>query len=113
MQPKTTIVAAAAAVLMATPGFTQVAADLVAGPGIPAGNTLAPHTPSGMIVIGPNLWAGDEAQGLRHYLPVDPNNQDPINAGQLQFDTNPSFSIGGGTACLPWCSVGQTEHHGK
>ena len=100
------------AALVAAPVIGQVPAELVAAPGIPAGTTLAPHTPAGMLIIGSNLWVGDEAQGLRHYIPVDPNNTDPINTGQLTFDSNPQFSIGGGTACIPWCSVGQVVQDG-
>jgi hypothetical protein len=34
-----------------------------------------------MLIIGANLWVGEEAQGLRHYIPVDPNNVDPVNTG--------------------------------
>ena len=90
----------------------QVAADLVAAPGIPAGNAFAPHTPSGTVIIGSNIWVGDEAQGLRHYIPVDPNNADPINTGQLMFDTNSEWSIGGGS-CFIWCSVGQAAQDGS
>ena len=106
------VMSAAAAFLASMPASAQVAADLVAAPGIPAGSNFAPHTPAGVVIIGENLWVGDEAQGLRHYIPVDPNNADPINTGQLVFDTNPNFSIGGGTACLPWCSVGQAAQDG-
>ena len=111
MKLKKFVMSAAAALLVVVPGMAQVAADLVAGPGIPAGNIFAPHTPAGTVFIGPNLWVGDEAQGFRHYIPVDPNNADPINTGQLVFDTNPEFSIGGG-ACIPWCSVGQAAQDG-
>src|SRR5215467_5188797 len=107
MRLKNLILCAAVAVLGSVQGSAQVAADLVAGPGIPSGNNFAPHTPSGMVIIGSNLWVGDEAQGLHHYIPADPNNTDPINTGQLMFDTNPESSMGGGTACVPWCSVGQ------
>ena len=113
MQLKNAILYAVAALLVSLPGDAQVAADLVAGPGIPPGNVGAPHTPSGIVIIGSNLWAGDEAQGLRHYLAVDPNNADPINTGQLIFDTNPMWSLGGGTACIPWCSVGQAAQDGS
>jgi hypothetical protein len=91
----------------------QVAADPVAASGIPAGNNFAPHTPAGMVIVGSNIWVGDEAQGLRHYVPVDPNNVDPINTGQLMFDTNTQWSIGGGAACIPWCSVGQVAQDGS
>ncbi len=65
-----------------------------------------------MVILGSNLWAGDQAQGLRHYKPVDPNNTDPINTGQLMFDTATDWSIGGGTECIPWCSVGQIAQDG-
>lgn len=104
-------ICAAAACLASVPCSAQVAADLVAGPGIPAGNLFAPHTPAGMVFIGSNLWAGDEAQGFRHYIPVDPNNPDPINTGQLMFDTDPNWSVGGGS-CFIWCSVGQAAQDG-
>ena len=91
----------------------QVPADLAASSGIPAGNIFAPDTPAGMVIIGANVWVGDEAQGLRHYIPVDPNNVDPINTGQMMFDTNTEWSMGGGTACIPWCSVGQVAQDGS
>jgi hypothetical protein len=91
----------------------QVPADLVAVSGVPAGNLFAPHTPAGMVIIGNNVWVGDEAQGLRHYLPVDPTNTDPINTGQFLFDVNTEWSMGGGTACTPWCGVGQIAQDGS
>ena len=91
----------------------QVPADLVAISEAPAGNLFAPHTPSGMVIIGNNVWVGDEAQGLRHYLPVDPTNANPINTGQLQFDTSTNWSLGGGTLCSPWCGVGQAAQDGS
>jgi hypothetical protein len=90
----------------------QVAADLVAAPEIPAGRLFAPHTPSGFVTIGTNVWVGDEAQGLRHYVPVDPNNTDPLNTGQLMFDINTEWSVGGGS-CFIWCSVGQAAQDGS
>jgi len=69
-------------VLSAAPrASAQVAADPVAEAGIPAGNIFAADTPAGMMIIGANLWVGEEAQGLRHYIPVDPNNVDPVNTG--------------------------------
>src|SRR5689334_22758649 len=74
----------------------QVVADLVAAPQIPSGSMFAPHTPAGVAIVGNNIWVGDAAQGFRHYIPVDPNNADPINSGQWEFDTDPNFSIGGG-----------------
>jgi hypothetical protein len=101
-----------AAFLMSAPGRAQVVADLVAGPGIGGPGPEAPHTPAGTVIIGENLWVGDEAQGFRHYVPVDPNNLDPLNTGQLMFDTNPGWSIGGGS-CFLWCSVGQAAQDGS
>jgi len=64
-----------------SPASAQVAADLAAEARIPAGNIFAPHTPAGMMTIGANLWVGEEPQGLRHYISVDPNNVDPVNTG--------------------------------
>ena len=91
----------------------QVPADLVAASGIPAGNLFAPHTPAGMVIIGNNIWVGDEVDGLHHYLPVDPTNPDPINTGQFMFDIDTQLSMGGGGACTPWCSVGQIAQDGS
>jgi hypothetical protein len=102
-----------AALLPSALANAQVPANLVAATGIPAGNIFAPHTPAGMVIIGANLWVGDEAQGLRHYVPADPNSVDPINTGQMMFDTNTEWSMGGGTACVPWCSVGQVAQDGS
>jgi len=34
-----------------------------------------------MMIIGANLWVAAEEQGLRHYIPVDPSNVDPVNTG--------------------------------
>ena len=70
-----------AALSPGAPASAQVAADLVAEAGIPAGNIFAADTPAGMMIIGANLWVGEEAQGLRHYIAVDPNNVDPVNTG--------------------------------
>src|SRR5579864_2753504 len=111
MNLKTVTIGVAWVLLASAQAGAQVVADLVAGPEIPAGSLFAPHTPSGMIIIAPNLWVGDEAQGLRHYVPVDPANTDPINTGQLLFDVNTEWSMGGG-ACVPWCSVGQAAQDG-
>jgi hypothetical protein len=114
MKLKNLVLCTAVAFMVCAPVHAQqVPADLVAGPGIPqGGGAAAPQTPSGEVIIGSNIWVGDEAQGFRHYIPVDPNNIDPINTGQLMFDINPEWSIGGGTACLPWCSVGQAAQDG-
>jgi hypothetical protein len=100
-------------VLRVTPVLAQAPAQLVAAPNIPPGRIFAPHTPAGMLIIGPDVWVGDGAQGLRHYVPVDPNNIDPINTGNLMFDIATDWSMGGGTACVPWCSVGQIAQDGN
>lgn len=70
-----------AALSATAPDSAQVAASLEAEAGIPAGNIFAPHTPAGMMIIGANLWVGEEAQGLLHYIRVDPNNVDLVNTG--------------------------------
>jgi hypothetical protein len=97
---------------LAVSAAAQVPADLVAATGIPTGTNFAPHTPAGMVIIGSNLWVGDEVNGLHHYIPVDPANPDPINVGQLMFDLDTQQSMGGGGACVPWCSVGQVAQDG-
>ena len=81
MKLTTLAIGMAAAWLGSALAEAQVAADLVAATGIPPGRNFAPHTPAGMLIIGPNIWVGDGAQGLRHYIPVDPNNADPVNTG--------------------------------
>jgi hypothetical protein len=81
-------------------------------PGIGGPGPEAPHTPAGTAIIGNNIWVGDEAQSFRHYIPVDPNNADPLNTGQLQFDNATNWSIGGGS-CFLWCSVGQVAQDGS
>jgi len=98
--------------MFSTPAHAQLTADLVAAPGIPTNNDFAPHTPAGMVVIGSDVWFGDAAQGLRHYIPTDPTNADPLNTGTLQFDINTQFSMGGGS-CFIWCSVGQVAQDGS
>ena len=100
-----------AIVLASATADAQVVANLVAAPGIGPG-PAAPHTPAGMAIVGTNVWVGDGAQGFRHYIPVDPNNADPINTGQLQFDINPNLSVGGGS-CFLFCSVGQAAQDGN
>ena len=64
-------------------------------------------------MIGTHVWVGDEVQGLHHYVTVDPNNIDPVNTGKFVFDTNSEWSMGGGTACIPWCSIGQVVQDGS
>ena len=101
MKLKRVAIGIVAALLASALANAQVAADPVAAPGIPAGNIFAPHTPAGMVIIGANVWVGDEAQGLRHYIPVAPNNVDPVNTGQMMFDTSPEWSIGGARRASP------------
>jgi hypothetical protein len=113
MKLKTVAIGIACAFLALTQAGAQVVADLVAAPEIPAGRLFAPHTPAGVVISGPNLWVGDAAQGLRHYVPVDPANTDPINTGQLMFDIATDWSMGGGGLCVPWCSVGQVAQDGS
>lgn len=90
--------------LFASPVAAQV--ETVAAAQIPAGNSFGPLTPSGFFNLGNDIWFGDEAQGLRHYVPLgaDP---DPLSDQQFKFDINPDFSVGGGTDCIPFCGVGQ------
>jgi len=92
---------------------TLVQATQVAGFGLPSGDILAPNTPGGGVVIGGNFYSGDGAQGFRHWQPADPTNPDPINSGMLIFDVDPSKSLGGGTACIPICKVGQIAYDGN
>jgi hypothetical protein len=113
MKVKTVAFSILCAILVSAQARAQVVPDLVAASGIPVGNLFAPHTPSGMVIIGTNVWVGDQAQGLRHYVPVNPNNTDPINTGNLMFDIATQWSLGGGTACIPWCSVGQVAQDGS
>ena len=62
MNFKTVTLCALGTLLVSATADSQVTANLVAATGIPAGNVFAPHTPSGTIIIGNNLWVGDEAQ---------------------------------------------------
>jgi hypothetical protein len=91
----------------------QVFATQRAGFGLPSGQTAAPNTPGGGVLVGNNFYTGDGAQGFRHYRPADPNNPDPVNTGILVFDTNISTSIGGGGVCAPFCKVGQIAYDGN
>ena len=92
---------------------TLVQATQVAGFGLPPGQTAAPNTPGGGVVVGSNFYSGDGAQGFRHWKPADPANPDPINNGILVFDPDISKSLGGGTACFLFCSVGQIAYDGN
>ena len=80
----------------------QVLATQRAGFGLPPGQVAAPNTPGGGVLVGNMFYTGDAAQGFRHWTPADPNNPDPVNTGLLVFDTNISFSLGGGGACIPF-----------
>jgi hypothetical protein len=91
----------------------QVLATQRVGFGLPPGQVAAPNTPGGGVLVGNNLYTGDAAQGFRHWTPADPNNPDPVNTGILVFDTNTSFSLGGGGACIPFCKVGQLAYDGN
>lgn len=91
----------------------QVQATQRAGFNLPLGQTVAPNTPGGGIVIGSNFYASDAANGFRHYRPADPANPDPINIGDLVFDSTLGLSIGGGGLCLPFCQVGQIAFDGN
>jgi hypothetical protein len=113
MKVAVSIVIASALSCLGGTAMAQVPATLVAVSGVPSGSIFAPHTPAGMVIIGKDLWVGDEAQWLRHYVPVNPANHDPINTGQLMFDTTPDWSAGGGTACIPWCGVGEIAQDGS
>jgi hypothetical protein len=113
MKTRNVTIAVLAALLSSAHAGAQVVADLVAAAEIPAGRLFAPHTPAGVVIIGSNLWVGDEVQGLHHYVPVDPANTDPINTGQLMFDIATDWSMGGNSVCVPWCSVGQVAQDGS
>ena len=91
----------------------QIQATQVAGFGLPPGQVAAPNTPGGGVVVGPNFWSGDGAQGFLHWLPADPANADPIDTGILVPDQTITKSLGGGTACVLFCSVGQIAYDGN
>jgi hypothetical protein len=99
--------------LWLSPAQAQVVADQVAGFGIPPQQPIAPNTPGGGVVVGAQLWTGDGAQGFRHWMPSDPANPDPINAGTLEFDSTSGKSLGGGQVCVPFCQVGQVAYDGN
>jgi hypothetical protein len=103
----------AAALVGLVPAHAQVSATQRAGFNLPAGQTPAPNTPGGAVVIGSNLYTGDGANGFRHWRPADPANPDPINSGILVFDTSPGFSLGGGGLCIFFCQVGQIAYDGN
>jgi hypothetical protein len=84
-----------------------------AGFGLPPGQTVAPNTPGGGVVVGQNLYTGDGANGFRHWKPADPSNPDPVNGGILVFDDNQGFSLGGSELCVLFCQVGQIAYDGN
>jgi hypothetical protein len=61
MKLKTIAISVVSVLLGSAPAGAQIVADLVAESEIPAGSLFAPHTPSGMAIIEPNLWVGDDA----------------------------------------------------
>ena len=92
----------------------QVLATQRAGFGLPAGQTAAPNTPGGGIVVGSNVYIGDGANGFMHLMPADPANPDPVNSGILQYDPRiGSFTLGGGGLCVPFCKLGQLAYDGN
>ena len=80
--------------------------------GLPAGQTAAPNTPGGGVVVGSNLYTGDAANGFRHWKPLDPTNADPVNSGILVYDGDLSRSVGGTALCIYFCQVGQVAFDG-
>ena len=83
------------------------------GFGLPPGQTPAPNTPGGGVVVGHNLYTGDAVNGFRHWTPADPSNPDPINSGILVFDGAQGFSLGGSELCVLFCQVGQIAYDGN
>src|SRR5262249_53008726 len=85
------------------PAHGQVLATQRAGFGLPANQVAAPNTPGGGVVVGSFFYATDQVNGFRHYLPADPANPDPVNAGILQYDNAfaDGMSIGGEAPFLP------------
>jgi hypothetical protein len=105
-------IAACAALPFAPSAQAQIVATQRAGQGLPPGQSFAPDTPGGMVLIGSDIWYGDQVWGLRHLTPADTTNPDPVNSGALIFDLDQSHSIGGNGLCLPFCSVGQLAFDG-
>ena len=91
----------------------QISATQRAGFGLPPGQVVAPNTPGGGVVIGSSFYSGDGANGFRHWKPADPANPDPVDTGILVFDTDTSFSLGGGGLCIIFCQVGQIAYDGN
>jgi hypothetical protein len=94
--------------------YGQVLATQRAGFNLPAGQTVAPNTPGGGVVVGSNVYIDDGAQGFIHLMPADPNNPDPVNSGDLMYDPRiGSFTLGGGGTCIPFCKLGQLAYDGN
>ncbi len=99
----------------------QIISTQRAGQGLPPNQVLAPSAPGGMVLLGSDIYFADGAQGLRHFLPSDPANPDPVNTGILVLDTDQDHSAGGNTtlsaqlggACFLFCSVGQVALDGN
>ncbi len=91
----------------------QVPATLRVATGLPVGQTPAPNTQGGGVIVGNNVYTGDAANGFRHWKPLDPANPDPVNTGILVFDPNTSMSLGGTELCVFFCKVGQIAYDGN
>jgi hypothetical protein len=92
----------------------QVLATERAANGLPPGQTDAPNTPGGGVVIGSFFYATDAVWGFRHYQPANPANPDPIDTGALVFDTaNDGVSMGGTALCIFFCHAGQVAYDGN
>lgn len=116
-----TAIAACAAVSFTSVAEAQIVSTQRAGQGLPPSQLLAPSTPGGMVLLGSDIYIGDGAQGLRHFLPSDPATPDPVNTGILVLDTDQDHSAGGNTtlsaqlggACTVFCSAGQVAFDGN
>jgi hypothetical protein len=106
----------AAATLLAgwgTQAWSQVHATQRAGFNLPHGETAAPNTPGGGAVVGNRIYVSDAVNGVRHYVPVNPANPDPINTGILVYDAvTDGTSLGGSELCFFFCKVGQVAFDG-
>ena len=78
------------------------------------GQTAAPNTPGGGVVVGRFFYSTDAVRGFRHYQPADPASPDPINTGALVFDNaNDGMSMGGTSLCFFFCHAGQVAYDGN
>jgi hypothetical protein len=92
----------------------QLQAVQRAGFGLPNGQVAAPNTPGGGIVVGRHVYATDQVNGFRHYIPADSTNPDPVNTGILVFDNaNDGTSLGGAALCIVLCKGGQVAYDGN